>query len=139
MLVGVDTTLAGAQVELVVQAKWREQPNRDAPEHVRDQAELWAGQARTELEWAKSLSKRLSEGAYTMADDPGSGGPGQSRVGGIADRCCHHRSVRARAEPLAAARLSRRGGRDRKGAVVAHRGRRRHAAQALRQTSRTEM
>ncbi|GLW26805.1 hypothetical protein Mame01_68470 [Microbispora amethystogenes] len=24
------------------------------------------------LEWAKSLSKRLSEGAYTMADDPGS-------------------------------------------------------------------
>ena len=34
---------------------------------------------------------------------------------------------------------SRRGGRDRKGAVVAHRGRRRHAAQALRQTSRTEM
>ncbi|WP_207556054.1 hypothetical protein [Intrasporangium flavum] len=30
------------------------------------------------------------------------------------------------------------GGRDRKGAVVAHRGRRRHAAQALRQTSRTE-
>jgi hypothetical protein len=36
------------------------------------QAELWAGQARTELEWAKSLSKRLSEGAYTMADDPGS-------------------------------------------------------------------
>ena len=47
-------------------------PNRDAPEHVRDQAELWAGQARTELEWAKSLSKRLSEGAYTMADDPGS-------------------------------------------------------------------
>src|SRR5690349_2651132 len=41
-------------------------------EHVRDQAELWAGQARTELEWAKSLSQRLSEGAYTMADDPGS-------------------------------------------------------------------
>ena len=72
MLVGVDTTLAGAQAELVVQAKWREQPNRDAPEHVRDQAELWAGQARTELEWAKSLSKRLAEGAYTMADDPGS-------------------------------------------------------------------
>jgi hypothetical protein len=26
----------------------------------------------TKLEWAKSLSKRLSEGAYTMADDPGS-------------------------------------------------------------------
>ena len=71
--------------------------------------------------------------------DPGSGGPGQSRVGGIADRCCHHRSVRARAEPLAAARLTRRGGRDRKDAVVAHRRRRRHAAQALRQTSRTEM
>ena len=43
MLVGVDTTLAGAQAELVVQAKWREQPNRDAPEHVRDQAELWGG------------------------------------------------------------------------------------------------
>src|SRR5918994_17644 len=50
----------------------REHPNRDTPEHVRDQAELWAGHARTELEWAKSLSKRLSEGAYTMADDPGS-------------------------------------------------------------------
>ncbi|GIF68513.1 hypothetical protein Ais01nite_65480 [Asanoa ishikariensis] len=31
-----------------------------------------SGQARTELEWAKSLSKRLSEGAYAMADDPGS-------------------------------------------------------------------
>ena len=62
-----------------------------------------------------------------------------SGVGGIADRCCHHRSVRARAEPLAAARPSRRGGRDRKGPVVAHRGRRRHAAQALRQTSGTEM
>ena len=72
MLAGVDTTLAGAQAELVEQAKWREHPNRDAPEHVRDQAELWAGHARTELEWAKSLSKRLSEGAYTMADDPGS-------------------------------------------------------------------
>ena len=42
MLVGVDTTLAGAQAELVVQAKWREHPNRDTPEHVRDQAELWA-------------------------------------------------------------------------------------------------
>ena len=68
---GVDTTLAGAQAELVEQAKWRD-PTRDAPEHVRDQAELWAGQARTELEWAKSLSKRLSEGAYTMAGDPGS-------------------------------------------------------------------
>mgnify|MGYP001054004548 CR=1 FL=1 len=68
MLVGFGTTLAGAQAELVVQAKWREQPNRDALEHVRDQGELWAGQARTELEWAKSLSKRLSEGAYTMAD-----------------------------------------------------------------------
>ena len=54
-----------------MQAKWRS-TNRDALEHVRDQAELWAGQARTELEWAKSLSKRLSEGAYTMADDPGS-------------------------------------------------------------------
>ena len=40
--------------------------------NVRDQAELWAGHARTELEWAKSLSKRLAEGAYTMADDPGS-------------------------------------------------------------------
>ena len=56
MLVGVDTTLAGAQAELVEQAKWREHPNRDTPEHVRDQAELWAGQARTVLEWAKSLS-----------------------------------------------------------------------------------
>ena len=38
MLVGVDTTLAGAQAELVEQAKWREHPNRDAPEHVRDQS-----------------------------------------------------------------------------------------------------
>jgi hypothetical protein len=69
--VGVDTTLAGAQAELVVQAKWRE-PQSGHPERVRDQAELWAGHARTELEWAKSLSKRLSEGAYTMAGDPGS-------------------------------------------------------------------
>ncbi|MEU1726191.1 hypothetical protein [Nonomuraea sp. NPDC005692] len=69
---GVDTTLAGTQADLVEQAKWREHPNRDAPEHVRDQVELWAGHARTELEWAKNLSKRLSEGAYTMADDPGS-------------------------------------------------------------------
>ena len=60
------------EAELVGQAKWREHPNRDTPEHVRDQAELWAGHARTELEWAKNLSKRLSEGAYTMADDPGS-------------------------------------------------------------------
>jgi hypothetical protein len=31
VLVGVDTTLAGAQAELVEQAKWREHPNRDAP------------------------------------------------------------------------------------------------------------
>ena len=43
MLVGVDTTLALAQAELVVQAKWREHPNRDAPEHVRDQAETVGG------------------------------------------------------------------------------------------------
>lgn len=28
--------------------------------------------ARAELEWAKSLPKRLPKGAYTMADDPGS-------------------------------------------------------------------
>ncbi|WP_157556142.1 hypothetical protein [Herbidospora yilanensis] len=69
---GVDTTLAGAQAELVEQAKGWENPNPDIPEHVRDQAELRAGHARTKLEWAKSLSKRLSEGAYTMADDPGS-------------------------------------------------------------------
>ena len=46
----VNERVARLEAELVVQAKWREQPNRDAPEHVRDQAELWAGQARTELE-----------------------------------------------------------------------------------------
>jgi hypothetical protein len=68
----INERVARLEAELVVQAKWREHPNRDTPEHVRDQAELWAGHARTELEWAKSLSKRLSEGAYTMADDPGS-------------------------------------------------------------------
>ena len=42
--------------------------------NVRDQAELWAGHAHTELEWAKGLSKRLAEGAYTMADDRVRGG-----------------------------------------------------------------
>ena len=68
----VNERVARLEAELVEQAKWREHPNRDTPEHVREQAELWAGHARTELEWAKSLSKRLSEGAYTMADDPGS-------------------------------------------------------------------
>jgi hypothetical protein len=68
----VSERVARLEAELVVQAEWREHPNRDIPEHVREQAELWAGHARTELEWAKSLSKRLSEGAYTMADDPGS-------------------------------------------------------------------
>ncbi|MEW1838723.1 PadR family transcriptional regulator [Nonomuraea angiospora] len=68
----INERVARLEAELVVQAKWRKHPNRDTPEHVRDQAELWAGHARTELEWAKSLSKRLSEGAYIMADDPGS-------------------------------------------------------------------
>ena len=68
----VNERVARLEAELVEQAKWREHPNPDIPEHVRDQAELWAGHARTELEWAKSLSKRLAEGAYTMADDPGS-------------------------------------------------------------------
>jgi DNA-binding PadR family transcriptional regulator len=68
----INERVARLEAELVEQAKGWENPNRDTPEHVRDQAELWAGHARTELEWAKSLSKRLSEGAYTMADDPGS-------------------------------------------------------------------
>lgn len=68
----VDERIARLEAELVGQAKGWENPNPDIPEHVRDQAELWAGRARTELEWAKNLSKRLSEGAYTMADDPGS-------------------------------------------------------------------
>ncbi|MFE6735410.1 PadR family transcriptional regulator [Microbacterium sp. NPDC057650] len=68
----VDERVARLEAELAVQAKWRDHPNGDAPEHVRDQAELWAGQARTELEWAKGLRMRLAEGAYTMADDPGS-------------------------------------------------------------------
>jgi hypothetical protein len=57
VLVGVDTTLAGAQAES--RPRGGSTPNRDAPEHVPDQAELWAGHARTELEWAKSLRKRL--------------------------------------------------------------------------------
>jgi DNA-binding PadR family transcriptional regulator len=68
----VNERVARLEAELVGQAKGWENPNPDIPEHVRDQAELWAGHARTELEWAKNLSKRLSEGAYTMADDPGS-------------------------------------------------------------------
>jgi hypothetical protein len=68
----VDERVARLEAELVEQATWREHPNPDVPEHVRDLAELWAGHARTELEWAKSLSRRLAEGAYTMADDPGS-------------------------------------------------------------------
>jgi DNA-binding PadR family transcriptional regulator len=68
----VNERVVRLEAELVEQAKWREHPNRDTPEHVRDQAELWAGHARTELEWAKSLSERLSAGAYAMADDPGS-------------------------------------------------------------------
>ncbi|WP_206792515.1 PadR family transcriptional regulator [Amycolatopsis sp. MtRt-6] len=72
----VSERVARLEAELVVQAEGWEDPHRDIPEHipehVREQAELWAGHARTELEWAKSLSKRLSEGAYTMADDPGS-------------------------------------------------------------------
>ena len=68
----VNERVARLEAELVGQAKGWENPNPDIPEHVRDQAELWAGHARTELEWAKSLSKRLAEGAYTMADDPGS-------------------------------------------------------------------
>ncbi|TQL67782.1 PadR family transcriptional regulator [Nocardioides albertanoniae] len=68
----VDERVARLEAELVGQAQGWENPNSDIPEHVREQADLWAGRARTELEWAKSLSKRLSEGAYTMADDPGS-------------------------------------------------------------------
>ena len=67
----VNERVARLEAELVEQAKWREHPNRDTPEHVRDQPNC-GRDARTELEWAKSLSKRLSEGAYTMADDPGS-------------------------------------------------------------------
>lgn len=65
----VNERVARLEAELVGQAEGWENLNPDIPEHVRDQAELWAGLARTELEWAKSLSKRLSEGAYTMADD----------------------------------------------------------------------
>src|SRR5689334_5442316 len=68
----VSERVARLEAELVVQADWREHPHRAVPEHVREQAELWAGHTRTELEWAKTLRKRLSEGAYTMADDPGS-------------------------------------------------------------------
>lgn len=68
----VSERVARLEAELAEQAKWREHPDRTTPEHVRDQAELWEGNARTELAWAKSLSERLSEGAYTMADDPGS-------------------------------------------------------------------
>lgn len=68
----VGERVARLEAELVAQAEWRKHPNRDTPEHVREQADLWAGHARTELEWAKSLSERLSEGAYIMADDPGS-------------------------------------------------------------------
>ncbi|GGM44482.1 PadR family transcriptional regulator [Promicromonospora citrea] len=68
----VNERVARLEAELVGQAKGWENPEPDIPEHVRDQAELWAGHARVELEWAKSLSRRLSEGAYTMADDPGS-------------------------------------------------------------------
>lgn len=68
----VGARVARLEAELVAQAEWRKHPNPDTPEHVREQADLWAGHARTELEWAKSLSERLSEGAYIMADDPGS-------------------------------------------------------------------
>lgn len=68
----VGERVARLEAELVAQAEWRKHPNQDTPEHVREQADLWAGHARTELEWAKSLSERLSEGAYIMADDPGS-------------------------------------------------------------------
>jgi ABC-type multidrug transport system ATPase subunit len=60
----------------------------------------------------------------------------------LADRIAvidHGKVIAERSSRALGCRLSRRGGRDRKGAVVAHRGRRRHAAQALRQTSRTEM
>lgn len=71
-IVHVNERVARLEAELVEQTKWRENPNPDIPEHVRDQAELWAGHTRTELEWAKSLSKRLSDGAYIMADDPDS-------------------------------------------------------------------
>ncbi len=71
-IVHVNERVARLEAELVGQAKFWENPNPDTPEHVRDQAELWAGHARTELEWAKSLSKRLSDGAYIMADDPDS-------------------------------------------------------------------
>ena len=68
----LDERVARLEAELAGQAQGWENPNPDLPEHVREQAELWAGRARTELEWAKKLSTRLSEGAYTMADDPGS-------------------------------------------------------------------
>jgi len=71
-IVHVNERVARLEAELVEQTKWRENPNPDIPEHVRDQAELWEGHTRTELEWAKSLSKRLSDGAYIMADDPDS-------------------------------------------------------------------
>ncbi|WP_396658130.1 PadR family transcriptional regulator [Microbacterium sp.] len=54
----VNERVARLEAELRGQAKGWENPNPDIPKHVRDQAELWAGRARTELERAKSLSKR---------------------------------------------------------------------------------
>jgi DNA-binding PadR family transcriptional regulator len=43
----------------------------EVPEHVREIIDFTTARAKAEIEWAKAFQKRLREGAYTFAGEPG--------------------------------------------------------------------
>jgi hypothetical protein len=43
----------------------------DIPEHVREIVDFISMRTRAEIEWTKGLRKRLRDGAYTFAGEPG--------------------------------------------------------------------
>jgi hypothetical protein len=73
-------------------------------------ADIGAGQ------WLRYLAGALEVAGGVGLLIPALAGLASLGLAALLTRCCHHRSVRARAEPVAAARPSRRGGCDRKGA-----------------------
>src|SRR5690349_18801395 len=62
----VNERVASLEAELVEQAKWREHPNPDIPEHVRDQAELWRSEERRV---GKECRSRLTADEERKNDD----------------------------------------------------------------------
>jgi DNA-binding PadR family transcriptional regulator len=67
----IEVRMAALEKSLDGLEAWMGQPQEGLPEHVREQAGLWTNQVTAELDWARTLRARLSEGAYEMADDQG--------------------------------------------------------------------